>query len=157
MLSDELLQDSLQALNGWSGTPERISRTVTPPAEHVDELLAAVQESGDAMDHHAEVERDGERITFVLWTHSEGGVTELDITMASHIDDLLAIARHEGVVPGQASEEEAMAETEGASDPGYRTRGRPEAYDEHEQHGRRRDVHVDPERTHPEGVESRLT
>ena len=92
LLDDRLVSDAMSNLEGWAGDAQRISRTVT--VEDPDGLLAAVAESADAMDHHPEVTRDGESITFTLWTHSEGGVTELDIALASHIDDLILAANH---------------------------------------------------------------
>jgi 4a-hydroxytetrahydrobiopterin dehydratase len=88
-LSEELVADALTALPGWTGDTERISRTVKLPPDEAAQLKAAVAESADAMNHHPVVE-DGEgSTTYALWTHSEGGVTELDIALAARIDDLV--------------------------------------------------------------------
>jgi 4a-hydroxytetrahydrobiopterin dehydratase len=92
LLDDRLVRDAMSNLDEWSGDAQRISRTVT--VDDRDALLAAVAESADAMNHHPEVSRDGTTLTFTLWTHSEGGVTELDIALASHIDDLVLAANH---------------------------------------------------------------
>ena len=92
LLDDRLVSDAMSNLDAWSGDSRRISRTVE--VDEPDALLAAVAESADAMNHHPEVSRDGKAVTFTLWTHSEGGVTELDIAMASHIDDLILAANH---------------------------------------------------------------
>ena len=92
LLDDRLVSDAMSNLDEWTGDAQRISRTVT--VDDPDALLAAVAESADAMDHHPEVSQDGGAITFTLWTHSEGGVTELDIALASHIDDLILAANH---------------------------------------------------------------
>ena len=72
----------MENLDEWSGDAQRISRTVR--VDDIDGLLAAVGEAADAMDHHPEIARDGEAVTFTLWTHSAGGVTELDIALAAH-------------------------------------------------------------------------
>ena len=88
LLDDQLVSDAMGNLDEWTGDAQRISRTVT--VDDPEGLLAAVAESADAMDHHPEVSRDGAAVTFTLWTHSEGGVTELDIALASHIDDLIS-------------------------------------------------------------------
>lgn len=87
LLDDRLVAGAMDNLDEWSGDAQRISRTLR--AEEPDLLLAAVAETADAMDHHPQVERDGDTITFVLWTHSAGGVTELDIALASRINDLV--------------------------------------------------------------------
>ena len=92
LLDDRLVADAMENLDGWSGDAQRISRTVQ--LDDADGLLASVQEAADALDHHPEVQRDGTTVTFVLWTHSEGGVTELDIALASRINDLILGAQH---------------------------------------------------------------
>jgi 4a-hydroxytetrahydrobiopterin dehydratase len=89
LLDEHLLRDSLGALVGWSGTTDRLERTVTLPADQDAELRARVQEASDSLDHHAVIDSSGEGTRFALWTHSEGGVTELDIALASRISDLL--------------------------------------------------------------------
>jgi 4a-hydroxytetrahydrobiopterin dehydratase len=91
LLDDRLVTDAMSNLDEWSGDSQRIVRTVE--VDDPDALLAAVAESADAMDHHPEVSREGNSVTFTLWTHSEGGVTELDIALASHIDDLILAAK----------------------------------------------------------------
>jgi 4a-hydroxytetrahydrobiopterin dehydratase len=92
LLDDRLVTDAMENLDEWSGDAQRISRTVR--VGDIDALLAAVGESADSMDHHPEVSRDGDCVTFSLWTHSAGGVTELDIALASRIDDLVLAAQH---------------------------------------------------------------
>lgn len=92
LLDDKLISDALLGLEEWTGGPDRIHRTVT--VDDVDALLTAVGEAADALDHHPEISRDGDSITFTLWTHSAGGVTELDIALASRIDDLVLITQH---------------------------------------------------------------
>ena len=92
LLDDRLVTDALHGLDGWTYDEARISRTLQ--CEDVDALLAAVAEAADALDHHPEIHRNGNQITFVLWTHSMGGVTELDIALASRIDDLLLAVCH---------------------------------------------------------------
>ena len=92
LLDDRLVTDAMHNLDEWSGDARAISRTVR--VDDVDALLAAVAESANAMNHHPDIARDGDAVTFTLSTHSEGGVTELDIALASHIDDLVLAANH---------------------------------------------------------------
>lgn len=92
LLDDRLVTDALGNLDEWSGDSQRISRTVR--VDDPDALLEAVAETADALDHHPEISRAGDDVTFTLWTHSAGGVTELDIALASRIDDLVLVANH---------------------------------------------------------------
>ena len=88
-LTSELVADALTALHDWTGDTERISRTVKLTADDAARLKVFVAESADSMNHHPVVEDGDGSTTFVLWTHSEGGVTELDIALAARIDDLV--------------------------------------------------------------------
>lgn len=88
-LTPELVTDALSALNEWTGNADRISRTVQLTPDQAAQLKAFVAESADSMNHHPVVEDGDGSTTFVLWTHSEGGVTELDIALAARIDDLV--------------------------------------------------------------------
>jgi 4a-hydroxytetrahydrobiopterin dehydratase len=92
LLDDRLVSDALHGLDEWTGGSDRISRTVT--VSDCEALLAAVTEAADSLDHHPDVTRNGDALTFTLWTHSEGGVTELDIALASRIDDLILLTQH---------------------------------------------------------------
>jgi 4a-hydroxytetrahydrobiopterin dehydratase len=128
LLDDRLVSDALTALTDWTGDAQRIRRTVDLPGDAVEGLLADVAVSADSLNHHPEIERSGGSVTFTLWTHSEGGVTEYDIALASRIDDLVAKARGTGTVVGAATEEGTGA---GAVGLGERRGG-----------GTREDVHV---------------
>lgn|SRR5689334_13909166 len=88
-LTQELVADALTALPGWTGDTDRISRTVKLTPEETTQLKGLVAEAADSMNHHPVVEDDQGATSFALWTHSEGGVTELDIALAARIDDLV--------------------------------------------------------------------
>ena len=92
LLDDRLVADAMENLDDWTGDASQISRTVT--VDDPDTLLAAVAEAADAADHHPEVRREDGTLTFVLWTHSAGGVTELDIALAARINDLVLSTQH---------------------------------------------------------------
>jgi len=88
LLDDELVRDTLQSLPGWEGDHRQISRELHLPPKQDAELRRLVEEDAEAMDHHPEVQRVKGGTKFVLSTHSEGGVTELDVALASRISDL---------------------------------------------------------------------
>ncbi len=96
LLDDRLVADALTALTDWTGDATSIRRTVPLVSGEEERLLADVQVSADSLDHHPEIERSGNSVTFTLSTHSEGGVTEYDIALASRIDDLVDKARGHG-------------------------------------------------------------
>src|SRR4051794_38392912 len=125
LLDDQLVTDAMTNLEEWSGDAQRITRTVR--IDDVDALVAAVGETADAMDHHPEVSRDGDTVTFTLWTHSAGGVTELDIALASRIDDLVLTTNHlQRDASGHVHEIDEAATTEGGSvtaEPNFPTPG----------------------------------
>jgi 4a-hydroxytetrahydrobiopterin dehydratase len=88
LLDEPLLQETLEALPGWTGDRTHISRDVHLPPAKDAALRAQVEQDADAMDHHPEVTRVDGGTRFVLSTHSEGGVTELDVALASRISDI---------------------------------------------------------------------
>ena len=92
-LTPEVVADALTALEGWTGDEDRISRTVPLQPDQAAQLKVFVAEAADSMNHHPVVEDGDGSATFVLWTHSEGGVTELDIALAARIDDLVSQVR----------------------------------------------------------------
>lgn len=89
LLDDALVADTLHSLPGWRGGTAKIWRDVQVDPEQSTELLRQVGVDADAMDHHPVVEDIAGGLRFELWTHSAGGVTELDISLASHISDLV--------------------------------------------------------------------
>ncbi|RJL33386.1 4a-hydroxytetrahydrobiopterin dehydratase [Bailinhaonella thermotolerans] len=90
LLTPEQVAQFLQDVEGWDGGPERISRTVVVPEAELEDLIARVMEAADHIDHHPAVEREGDHVTFVNWTHSAGGVTVLDFELARQINAILA-------------------------------------------------------------------
>jgi len=126
LLDDRLVTDAMTNLDEWSGDAQRITRTVH--IDDVDALVAAVGETADAMDHHPEVSREGDAVTFTLWTHSAGGVTELDIALASRIDDLVLTTNHlQRDAKGEVHEVDEAATAEGetvTAEPNFPTPGK---------------------------------
>lgn len=89
VLDEHLVAESLIALTDWSGSRSGIRRTVSLPVGQMEELLSEVAAAADSMNHHPKVDRSGGATTFILWTHSEGGVTKLDFDLAGRIDELV--------------------------------------------------------------------
>ncbi len=89
LLTPALVESSLTALYEWSGDTKAITRTVRmDSAQQVIDLVGAVAVSADALGHRPVVEQSGAAVTFTLTSDDVGGVSEVDIALASHIDNL---------------------------------------------------------------------
>jgi len=87
LLGTEELARELAALPGWEGDPTSLRRTLqAPDFRTAIRLVDAVAEDAEAMDHHPDMDIRWRNVTFVLSTHSAGGVTGNDIELARRID-----------------------------------------------------------------------
>jgi 4a-hydroxytetrahydrobiopterin dehydratase len=90
LLDQGAIDAALAGLDGWSGGPDGITRTVElssfPAAIAVVDRVA---EAAEAADHHPDIDIRWRTLTFTLATHSAGGVTGKDVDMAGRIDDLV--------------------------------------------------------------------
>ena len=95
--SPRLAPDELRSLlvmlgNGWTVVGDRLRKTFT--AADFNRALALVNQVGaiaDAADHHPDVTLGWGRAGVELWTHTVGGLSELDFVVAARIE--LAAAR----------------------------------------------------------------
>jgi 4a-hydroxytetrahydrobiopterin dehydratase len=80
---------ALSQLQGWSGDEKQLTRSVKAPtfAEGI-RLVDAVAVVADEMDHHPDFDIRWTTVTFTCATHSKGGVTDADVTLARRIDEL---------------------------------------------------------------------
>ncbi|MEE6257176.1 4a-hydroxytetrahydrobiopterin dehydratase [Plantactinospora sonchi] len=80
----------LGGLDGWSGDPACIGRSVELPgfrdAIAVVDRVAVVAEE---LDHHPDIDIRWRTVTFRCVTHSVGGVTRRDIELARRIDEIV--------------------------------------------------------------------
>lgn len=91
LLSAQDVRDALAGLTGWSGDTAGISRTVEAPSfPAAITLVDRVAEVAEARDHHPDIDIRWRTVAFALSTHSEGGVTALDIDLATRIDAFIA-------------------------------------------------------------------
>ncbi len=89
LLSSDDVATALAHLAGWSGTTEGIERAVEA-SSFLDgiRLVDAVAEAAEQANHHPDIDIRWRTVTFRLSTHSAGGVTEKDVTMARQINML---------------------------------------------------------------------
>jgi 4a-hydroxytetrahydrobiopterin dehydratase len=93
LLTIDAIKAAFADLNGWSGDPSGLHRTAEladfPTAIAVVDAVARVAEE---MDHHPDIDIRWRTLTFACATHSEGGVTELDVVLARRINEIIAAA-----------------------------------------------------------------
>ncbi|MGH3723913.1 MAG: 4a-hydroxytetrahydrobiopterin dehydratase [Mycobacterium sp.] len=87
LLTDEQISAALSGLPGWDRDGVTLRRAITFGA--FLDGVAAVQRIGvhaESVDHHPDIDIRWRTVTFVLSTHSEGGITEKDVALAQAID-----------------------------------------------------------------------
>lgn len=90
VLKRDEIDRALVALENWEGDEGRLRRTVVLPADRHRPLRDAVARAEQEMVHHAHVDEQQDAVTFEVWTHSLGRVTDLDVELAGRIDAAIA-------------------------------------------------------------------
>lgn len=90
LLDGEGLAAALALLPDWHGGTDRISRTIHLEPHDDEVLRTQIDLVAAEIDHHPVIEDTDDGTRFVLWTHSRGGVTEMDVALAARIDALAA-------------------------------------------------------------------
>ncbi|KAA9162335.1 4a-hydroxytetrahydrobiopterin dehydratase [Amycolatopsis acidicola] len=88
--TDEQIAAGLGKLAGWARSGESIERTAElanfPTAIQVVNRVAEIAES---VNHHPDIDIRWRKLTFRLSTHSAGGLTEKDFSLAEQIDGVI--------------------------------------------------------------------
>ena len=90
LLSEQQISDALTKLPHWQHKGSTLERTVElasfPQAIQVVNRVAEIAES---VNHHPDIDIRWRKLTFQLSTHSEGGITEKDVSLAEQIDGVI--------------------------------------------------------------------
>ena len=75
---------------GWTASPECLRRTVEFPSfltavGFIDELAPVAER----LDHHPDLRLSWRTVELTLSTHSAGGVTDFDLTLARELDPII--------------------------------------------------------------------
>lgn len=91
LLEPEQIEALVTELPGWSGDRSGLRRSVSAPTflEGI-RMVSDVADVAEGMDHHPDIDIRWRTVTFVLATHSAGGVTELDEDLARRITTIVA-------------------------------------------------------------------
>lgn len=90
LLTDEEISDALTKLPFWQRDGDSITRT----AELADfaramEAVNRVAELAESVNHHPDIDIRWRKVTFRLSTHSAGGLTAKDVSLAEQIDETI--------------------------------------------------------------------
>jgi 4a-hydroxytetrahydrobiopterin dehydratase len=90
VLSNEQVDAAAEGLAGWERADGALRRSVKFPAflDGID-AVRRVAEHAEREDHHPDIDIRWRTVTFVLVTHSEGGITDKDVQMATEINAIL--------------------------------------------------------------------
>jgi 4a-hydroxytetrahydrobiopterin dehydratase len=90
LLKPEAVQTLLMEVPQWKLEGDTISRTVKFPSflEAVDAVNSIAREA-ESMNHHPEIDIRWRTVRLALSTHSAGGLTSLDFSLAKKLDQLL--------------------------------------------------------------------
>ena len=91
LLDDSEIDRQLASLPDWSRVPGEPAITATYELDDFAAALAFVNRVGDQaeqMNHHPDIDIRWNKVTLVLSTHSEGGLTQADIELATRIEQL---------------------------------------------------------------------
>ncbi len=90
ILSDTELHGRLTGMDGWSVVEGALHKRYTLPDFALAMAFAdRVAEAAEAADHHPDILVSWGRVELSWVSHSEGGITELDVQMAARSDELL--------------------------------------------------------------------
>ena len=93
VLTDTDLDVALAGLTGWAKSPEQPAIHKTYRFKNFVEafgFMTKVALLAEKLDHHPEWSNVYRTVVITLTTHDSKGVTDLDITLATQIDALLA-------------------------------------------------------------------
>lgn len=97
LLTDEAVRAGLEGLPDWKRDGDTIIGTFQFEgfAQAIN-FVNRVADEAEAADHHPDIDIRWNKVTLRLSTHSEGGLTDLDLHLAKRIDEVRAPALNVG-------------------------------------------------------------
>ena len=87
VLTADQVEGRLRSLSGWTRDGDEIRKEFKfGDFNQAMTFVNRVADAANAADHHPDIDIRYNKVTMTLSTHSEGGVTDKDIDMASKID-----------------------------------------------------------------------
>lgn len=90
LLNDSQITEALEHLPEWTQDGTRLTRTVEFAGfPQAIQALNRVAEIAETENHHPDIDVRWRNVTFYCRTHSKGGVTAKDVSMAEEIDGVI--------------------------------------------------------------------
>jgi len=90
LMTDDQVTEALRGLPSWSAQENALMRIVELKSfTQAIQVVNRVAEIAENNDHHPDIDIRWRTLTFRVSTHSQGGVTALDISLASEIDGVI--------------------------------------------------------------------
>ncbi|MGH3492467.1 MAG: 4a-hydroxytetrahydrobiopterin dehydratase [Sciscionella sp.] len=87
LLTDEQITTALNGLPHWQRDGDSVVRTAELAGfPQAIEVVNRVAQHAEAAQHHPDIDIRWRTVTFRLSTHSDGGITQKDIDLATQID-----------------------------------------------------------------------
>lgn len=91
LLSDAQINEELASRSNWRAEGAALTRTAELPSfPQAIEAVTKIAEIAEELDHHPDIDIRWRTLTFSLCTHSAGGITANDVSLADRIDAVLA-------------------------------------------------------------------
>jgi 4a-hydroxytetrahydrobiopterin dehydratase len=91
LLTDAQISEALEHLPEWRRDGDTIERTAELESfSHAVAVVNRVAEIAESVNHHPDIDIRWRTLTFRLSTHSDGGLTEKDVSLAGQIDEVVA-------------------------------------------------------------------
>jgi len=89
LLSNDQITKELQSLRGWNLAGKEIKKSFElQDFVHAMRFVNSVALLAEKANHHPDIDVRWNKITLVLSTHSSGGLTEKDFSLAKEIEKL---------------------------------------------------------------------
>jgi 4a-hydroxytetrahydrobiopterin dehydratase len=90
LLSDEQITQAVDGLDGWQRAGDALTfETKLATFPNAIKAVSQIGEKAEAADHHPDIDIRWRTLKFTLSTHSEGGITEKDVTLAGEINKIV--------------------------------------------------------------------
>jgi len=91
LLSDTQVDEALERLPEWRRDGDTIERKAELESfQRAIAVVNRVAEIAESLNHHPDIDVRWRTLTFRLSTHSEGGLTGKDVSLAGQIDQVIA-------------------------------------------------------------------
>ncbi|WP_028926865.1 4a-hydroxytetrahydrobiopterin dehydratase [Pseudonocardia acaciae] len=94
LLNDDAVTEALRGLPGWERDGNTIVHSAKLPSfPAAIAVVDRVAELAERANHHPDIDIRWRTLTFRCSTHSEGGITDLDIALAAQISEQIRSAQ----------------------------------------------------------------